>query len=106
MVFTRRRGVHFSQPKCARPHMARTRVSMRAPEWRRAMKGEDAMQAAFYEQTGPAAQVLRLGEVVHPQPGPHEVRLRPCRSGPKPSGVTTGAGQRNAVMPFPRVVPP
>jgi|GEM_PF-1820183 len=34
------------------------------------------MQAAFYEQTGAAAHVLRVGEVADPQPGPHDVRVR------------------------------
>ena len=64
-----------------------------------------SMQAAFYEQTGAAAQVLHVGEVDDPQPGPHDVRVRLRWSGVNPSDVKSRAGLRNPAMPFPRVVP-
>lgn len=63
------------------------------------------MQAAFYEQTGPAQAVLRVGELPDPVPGPGEVRVRLRWSGVNPSDVKSRAGLRSAVMPFARVVP-
>lgn len=39
------------------------------------------MQAAFYEQTGPASEVLRTGELPTPSPGPGEVRVKVAWSG-------------------------
>lgn len=63
------------------------------------------MQAAFYERTGAAADVLHLGELPDPLPGPGELRVRLRWSGVNPSDVKSRAGLRSAVMPFPRVVP-
>lgn len=63
------------------------------------------MQAAFYERTGPAQEVLRVGELPDPQAGPGEVRVRLRWSGVNPSDVKSRAGLRSAVMPFARVVP-
>lgn len=63
------------------------------------------MQAAFYERTGPAAEVLQLADLPDPQPGPGELRVRLRWSGVNPSDVKSRAGLRNPVMPFPRVVP-
>ena len=37
---------------------------------------EREMKAAYYEQTGPAEQVLVVGDVPNPQPAPGEVRVR------------------------------
>ena len=34
------------------------------------------MRAAFYEQNGPAREVLKLGEIDTPRPGPGEVRVK------------------------------
>ena len=65
----------------------------------------NAMQAAYYEQTGLAEQVLRLGEMPDPVPGPGEVRVRLRWSGVNPSDVKSRAGLRSAEMPFPRVIP-
>lgn len=63
------------------------------------------MKAAFYEQTGPAEQVLVVGEVPDPQPAPGEVRVRLQWSGLNPSDVKARSGARGPVMPFPRVIP-
>ncbi len=63
------------------------------------------MRAAFYEQTGPAREVLTLGELPAPEPGPGEVRVRVAWSGVNPSDVKSRAGLRTKAMPFPRVVP-
>jgi len=62
------------------------------------------MRAVWYEETGPAAHVLRLGEMDDPQPGPGEVRVRLRASGINPSDVKTRAGLRNPIA-FPRVIP-
>jgi NADPH2:quinone reductase len=63
------------------------------------------MQAAFYEATGAAREVLHVGQVEMPEPGPGEVRVRVVCSGVNPSDVKSRAGLRNKTMPFPRVVP-
>jgi NADPH:quinone reductase len=63
------------------------------------------MQAAFYERTGSAQEVLRTAEIATPEPGPGEVRVRLRWSGVNPSDVKSRAGLRSSVMPFPRVVP-
>jgi NADPH2:quinone reductase len=63
------------------------------------------MFAAFYERTGPAADVLQLGELPTPQPGPGEVRVRLATSGVNPSDVKTRGGYRSRELPFARIVP-
>ena len=63
------------------------------------------MRAAFYERTGPAAEVLQLAEWPDPLPAPGEVRVRVQWSGVNPSDVKSRAGLRSSVMPFARVVP-
>lgn len=63
------------------------------------------MRASFYERTGPAAEVLTLGELPAPEPGPGEVRVRVAWSGVNPSDVKSRAGLRTKALPFPRVVP-
>ena len=63
------------------------------------------MQAAFYERTGPAREVLQLGELPTPEPGAGEVRVRVLWSGVNPSDVKTRAGLRNPTLPYPRVIP-
>lgn len=63
------------------------------------------MKAAYYERTGPAGEVLVLGEMPDPQPGPGEVRVRLQWSGVNPSDVKSRGGVRPGPMPFPRVVP-
>lgn len=63
------------------------------------------MLAAHYERTGPAEQVLTVDSVPDPVPGPGELRVRLRWSGVNPSDVKTRAGLRNAVLPFPRIIP-
>lgn len=63
------------------------------------------MQAAFYESTGPAREVLHVGRIELPEPGPGEVRVRVVCSGVNPSDVKSRAGLRNKTLPFPRIVP-
>ena len=61
------------------------------------------MRAAWYEKHGLAAEVLRLGEMPDPEPGPGEVRVRIVCSGVNPTDVKARAGSR--AMGFPRVIP-
>ena len=58
------------------------------------------MRAAFYERNGPAAEVLKLGEVDTPEPGPGEVRVKLSFSGVNPSDVKARAGSRKAMTPY------
>ena len=62
------------------------------------------MRAAWYERNGPAAEVLQVGEVEDPRPGPGEVRVRLHTSGVNPSDVKSRAGTARKIA-FPRVVP-
>jgi NADPH:quinone reductase len=63
------------------------------------------MQAAFYERTGPAREVLQVAELPEPQPGPGELRVRLRWSGVNPSDVKSRAGVRSKDLPFARIVP-
>lgn len=63
------------------------------------------MRAAFYEQLGPARDVLQVGDIPLPEPAPGEVRVRVDWSGINPSDVKTRMGRRVKEMPFPRVIP-
>jgi len=62
------------------------------------------MRAAWYEQRGPAREVLVVGDLPDPQPGPGEVRIRLTHSGINPGDVGKRSG-RGAPMPFSRVIP-
>jgi NADPH2:quinone reductase len=62
------------------------------------------MRAAYYEVNGPARDVLRVGEVATPQPGPGEVRVRLVTSGVNPSDVKSRAGTTRKIA-YPRLVP-
>ena len=62
------------------------------------------MRAAYYEKNGSAAEVLHVGEVDTPKPGPGEVRIRLRTSGVNPSDVKTRAGTARKIA-FPRVIP-
>jgi NADPH2:quinone reductase len=63
------------------------------------------LRAAYYEQTGPAHEVLRIGELETPEPGPGEVRVRIRASGVNPSDVKNRRGGPDRPMPFPAIVP-
>ena len=63
------------------------------------------MQAAYYERTGAAREVLQLATLPDPAPGPGELRVRLRWSGVNPSDVKSRAGLRSSVLPFPRIVP-
>src|SRR5262249_48093494 len=63
-----------------------------------------AMQAAYYERNGAAREVLKVGEVQTPRPGPGEVRVKLAASGVNPSDVKSRQGSTRKIA-FPRVVP-
>src|SRR3954454_6671602 len=53
------------------------------------------MRAAYYTRTGPADEVIEVGEVPTPEPGPGEVRVRIAFSGVNPTdwkSRSAGAG--------------
>ncbi|MEJ6021206.1 NADPH:quinone reductase [Ramlibacter sp. PS4R-6] len=63
------------------------------------------MRVAYYERTGPADEVLQLGEMPDPQPAAGEVRVKLLWSGVNPSDVKSRAGLRSSKLAFPRIVP-
>ncbi|MEA2877076.1 MAG: NADPH:quinone reductase [Hyphomicrobiales bacterium] len=62
------------------------------------------MRAAWYEKNGPAAEVLHVGEMETPKPGPGEVRIKLKTSGVNPSDVKSRAGTTRRIA-FRRVIP-
>lgn len=60
------------------------------------------MRAAWYERNGPASEVLRVGQIDTPRPGPGEVLVRLAASGVNPSDVKSRQGRPLA---FARIVP-
>jgi NADPH2:quinone reductase len=62
------------------------------------------MRAAYYEENGPARDVLKLGAVETPRPGPGEVRVKLATSGVNPSDVKARSGSTRKIA-YPRVIP-
>jgi NADPH2:quinone reductase len=65
------------------------------------------MRAVWYSLFGPAANVIELGEIETPQPGPGEVRVKLDYSGVNPSDAKARSGSRPGVTkpPYDRVIP-
>ncbi|HEY3013852.1 MAG TPA: NADPH:quinone reductase [Nocardioides sp.] len=63
------------------------------------------MRAAWYEARGPAREVLVVGEMPDPRPGPGEVRIRVRYSGINPGDLKKRTGWQGSPMPYPRVIP-
>ncbi|HEV8630930.1 MAG TPA: NADPH:quinone reductase [Thermoanaerobaculia bacterium] len=63
------------------------------------------MKAAWYERQGAAREVLVVGTMADPLPGPGEVRLRVAVSGVNPGDVKKRRNTYGYGMPYPRVVP-
>lgn len=63
------------------------------------------MRAVWYERNGEAADVLTVGELETPVPGPGEVRVRVVTSGINPIDVKRRRGARGQVIRDPLVVP-
>ena len=62
------------------------------------------MRAVSYRRFGPAAEVLEVGTLPDPSPGPGEVLVRVHASGVNPSDVKSRAGRRGS-NPDPLIVP-
>jgi NADPH2:quinone reductase len=45
------------------------------------------VRAAFYETQGPAREVLKVGTMADPTPGPDELRIRVATSGINPGDI-------------------
>lgn len=63
------------------------------------------MKAAWYEKQGPARDVLVVGEMPDPTPGPGEVRIRIAASGINPGDTKKRGDAFGVGMPYPRVIP-
>jgi NADPH2:quinone reductase len=63
------------------------------------------MRAATYTELGPAADVLHIGDMETPEPGPGEIRVKLHTSGVNPSDWKARLRGRGGVMPFPKITP-
>src|SRR5271156_4523806 len=63
------------------------------------------MRAAWYEKQGLARDVLVVGEMPDPPPGPGEVRIRIAVSGINPGDTKKRGDTFGIGMPYPRVIP-
>jgi NADPH2:quinone reductase len=63
------------------------------------------MRAAWYERQGPAREVLTVGTMADPAPGPGEVRIRIAPSGIDPGDIKKRQKAFGYRMPYPRVIP-
>ena len=62
------------------------------------------MRAVYYERNGTAREVLRVGEVAPPRPGPGEVSVKLAASGVNPSDVKSRQGTTRKIA-YPQVIP-
>jgi NADPH2:quinone reductase len=63
------------------------------------------MKAAWYEKQGAPRDVLTVGEMPDPTPGPGELRIRIAASGINPGDTKKRQDAFNYGMPYPRVIP-
>lgn len=63
------------------------------------------MFASWYDRQGAAGDVLRVGELPDPEPGPGQVRVAVRLSGVSPGDTKKRRGWLGSGMPFPRVIP-
>jgi NADPH2:quinone reductase len=63
------------------------------------------MRAAYYTKLGTAKDVLQLGEIDTPEPGPGELRVRMHVSGVNPSDWKARLRGRGGGMPFSLIIP-
>jgi NADPH:quinone reductase len=61
--------------------------------------------AAWYDRQGPAAEVLQVGEMADPEPGPGEVRVRLRLSGINPGDTKKRSAWQSNPMSYPRIIP-
>jgi NADPH2:quinone reductase len=63
------------------------------------------VRAVWYDEQGPASEVLQVGELPDPEPGAGEVRVRLTLSAVSPGDTKKRRGWLGSSMPYPRVVP-
>jgi NADPH2:quinone reductase len=63
------------------------------------------MKAAWYEKQGPPREVLTVGEMPDPAPGPGELRIRVAASGINPGDTKKRGDAFGVGMPYPRIIP-
>jgi NADPH:quinone reductase len=63
------------------------------------------MRAAWYEQQGPAREVLNISEMANPVPGPGVLRIRMVATGINPGDIRKRQDAFDYGMPYPRVIP-
>ena len=63
------------------------------------------MRAAWYERQGSAREVLTVGEMSDPMPGPGEFRIRVAASGVNPGDIKKRQNAFGYGMSYPRVIP-
>jgi NADPH2:quinone reductase len=63
------------------------------------------MRAAWYEKQGPAREVLIVGTMPDPIPGPGELRIRIAASGLNPGDIKKRQNAFGYGMPYPRIIP-
>jgi len=64
------------------------------------------MRAIVYDKKGPAKEVLHIGVMPDPKPGPGDVLVKIHTSGVNPSDTKSRSGWAGATkMPFPRIIP-
>jgi NADPH2:quinone reductase len=68
-------------------------------------EAEVGMKAAWYENKGPAREVLRIGEMDRPEPQAGEVLVRIRASGVNPSDTKSRSGAGARPNPWPRIIP-
>jgi NADPH:quinone reductase len=68
-------------------------------------RGGFRMRAAWYERGGPASEVLTVGEMDAPRPGPREVLVRVRASGVNPGEVKKRSDWMGFGIGYPRVIP-
>ena len=72
---------------------------------KRRERGGFRMRAAWYERGGPAGEVLTVGEMDAPRPGPGEVLVRLRASGINPGEIKKRADWMGFGIGYPRVIP-
>jgi NADPH2:quinone reductase len=65
----------------------------------------ERMRAAYYTKLGSAKDVLQLGEIDTPSPGPGDIRVRVHVSGVNPSDWKARLRGRSGGLPFPLIIP-
>jgi NADPH2:quinone reductase len=63
------------------------------------------MRAAWYEIQGSAREVLTVGSMADPTPGPGELRIRIAASGINPGDIKKRENAFGYGMPYPRIIP-